>query len=186
MFKLSATNVLIFLWILSFFYLVFDQLALILLVVFLSSSLLFTHHLLIFLGLNKGPILQYFEKYGDEEDFHYPFPALFLWLGIFFITGSIWLSVALEISFGGEIVGLALLLFAAVTQRFSGFIRKNPHRYLIYPRWLYNLQMRTSRLERRRLAYMWLRLPWRARLTYNSSDRAFLQWADFIILSTLM
>jgi hypothetical protein len=43
---------------------------------------------------------------------------------------------------------------------------------------------RTTRAERRRLAYMWLRLPAKLRLIYNSNDRAFMEWADMVILST--
>jgi hypothetical protein len=58
--------------------------------------------------------------------------------------------------------------------------------FLNHPRWLFELGERTSRLERRRIAYMWLRLPLRLRLIYNSNDRAFLEWADMVILSTLM
>ena len=35
------------------------------------------------------------------------------------------------------------------------------------------------------LAYMWLHLPLRAQLSYNSSDTMFMVWADFVIMGTI-
>ena len=55
---------------------------------------------------------------------------------------------------------------------------------MAWPRWIHELREYTTRDERRRIAYNWLRLPLRTRLHYNSDDRAFMLWADLLVLST--
>ncbi|NJL96036.1 MAG: hypothetical protein HC915_21035 [Anaerolineae bacterium] len=140
---------------------------------------------MIMLGWLKGPVLVRFEKYGDEEDFFYPLPRLCFWLGLSTIFTSLWVANITQLYFPGEAIGVLVLAAGFVLNHFSDYARAHPNPLLIYPHWLLDLFFRTSRLERRRIAYMWLRLPWRTRLFYNGNDRAFLQWADSIIIATL-
>ena len=52
------------------------------------------------------------------------------------------------------------------------------------PGWYADLYPRTTLIERRRIAYMWLRLPRALRHHYNQHDDAFLRWADLVIVGT--
>jgi hypothetical protein len=54
-----------------------------------------------------------------------------------------------------------------------------------FPGWHGRFMETTSRWERRRIAYMWLRLPLRTRLLYNANDRLFFVWAEQVIVSTV-
>jgi hypothetical protein len=152
----------------------------------LASSFLFTRTLLVAFGWLKGPVLQNFEKYGEDENPYYILPYLLLWGGSFTLMSSIWISDTLHFWFAGELLGFAIMLVAWTAFRGAGYVQRHPNEWIFYPHWLYELQERTTRLERRRIAYMWLRLPWRMRLSLNGSDRAFSHWADMIIMSTLM
>jgi len=149
--------------------------------VFIVAAFFMTRDLLILTGVLKGPVLQKFEKYGDQEDFYYVLPSLIMWIGWFCITSSFWLasflpSVTPLIFFGG------MFLVAAGGLH---YYRDTLHHTLVYfPRWQYDIISRTKRQERRRLAYMWLHLPPRLRLIYNGNHRAFREWADFVILAT--
>ncbi len=60
-----------------------------------------------------------------------------------------------------------------------------PDIFLSLPHWYVELRERTTREERRRIAYMWLCLPRSTRLHYNGSDRNFQIWADQVILATI-
>ncbi|HLV34033.1 MAG TPA: hypothetical protein VKY59_02915 [Spirillospora sp.] len=140
---------------------------------------------LILTGLLKGPILQTFEKYGDAENIYYPLPSILLWLGIMTLSLTALIAERAGIVLPTVPVGLLLLAaaYAAYTQQ--DLARQYPRIFMSYPRWYHDLRDRTSRYERRRLAYMWLSLPPRLRLIYNGSDHAFNQWADLVILATM-
>jgi hypothetical protein len=135
---------------------------------------------LIISGYLKGPVLQRFERYGPEEFFYQPIPMFLVALSAFLISFNEALGMGIPIA---PLIVLFLLIAYALwsTPELS-------HRYswllLRYPYWLTELKERTSRYERRRIAYMWLRLPKRLQSVYNSDDRAFQEWADFIILGT--
>lgn len=140
---------------------------------------------LILIGLFKGPILQTFEKYGDEETVYYPLPSLLLWIGVLVISGTALMAEKTGINLNTGILGILLLLGAYFAYTNPDLARQYPQIFMVYPRWYYELRDRTSRYERRRLAYMWLWLPRRLRLIYNASDRAFNQWADLVIMATM-
>ena len=53
-----------------------------------------------------------------------------------------------------------------------------------YPRWYSELNDRTTREERRRLGYMWLRLPISLKMVYDTNDHAFFQWVDLVLVAT--
>lgn len=138
--------------------------------------------MLIMLGLLKGPVLRSLERYGDDELLYNVLPQALLWMGLSVAFGGFWLQESLAlINSPLPAVGIFILILAGLSfqyERSTAFLFR-------YPAWYHELLRRTSRSERRRIAYMWLRLSWKTQLLYNSNDRAFLQWADFIILATI-
>ena len=140
---------------------------------------------MILTGLLKGPILHTFEKYGDSENIYYPLPSLLLWAGVFVLSISRLIAETANIWLPATIPGLGLLAGAYLAQTHPELPRQFPRLFMSYPRWYFNLRDRTSRYERRRLAYMWLWLPPRLRFIYNGNDRAFNQWADLVIMATM-
>ncbi len=140
---------------------------------------------LILIGLMKGPILQTFEKYGDAENLYYPLPSMLLWAGVLMLSTTAFLADRTGIYVPTAPVGLLLLAAAYFAYTHPEIARQYPQVFMSYPRWYFELRGRTSRYERRRLAYMWLWLPRRLRLIYNSSDHAFNQWADLVIMATM-
>lgn len=149
-------------------------------------TLLLLREGLILLGLYKEPILRRFQRYGDTETFHYGLPWFLLWMACFVGLLDWWLGVVWGSATGLGLLGVLLLAVAYITYRFPSSTGQQEGVFLGYPRWLSELRPRTTRTERRRIAYMWLRLPSRLRMTYNGNDRAFLEWADMVILSTLL
>jgi hypothetical protein len=150
--------------------------------IFLVSLFFLTRILFIIFGLYKTPVIQTFEWYGPEEKIYYPVPELVLWLGIFILTGSPWIAVFVGYNHPISWPGLLLLLT-------WWYIRQHPElpeRYPILtwlPEWYRNLRSRTNRYERRRIGYMWLRLPARTRMLFHSNDTAFAQWADLVVMA---
>lgn len=131
-------------------------------------------------GLLKGPVLRACRPYREDVLYYGVLWQLVLGTGLCLVMGGFVLSQIMQrIYYPFTVVGILLIIVAAGLAHYPELNLHFP-----YPRWYFNLLDRTTRLERRRLAYMWLRLPLKAKIYYNSSDRAFLQWADFIILST--
>ena len=172
-------------WVALGFLLFFDEYNIFVTLFFVINGLIVARLMLIILGLIKGPVLQTFEKYGDEENRFFMMPRFLFWTGLLVILASFWFSSVIGVLFPAQFLGILLIIGGVLARRMAHYAVTHPSPYWIYPHWLNNLLDRTSRLERRRIAYMWLRLPWKTRLLYNSNDRAFLEWADFIILSTL-
>ncbi len=142
-------------------------------------------HVLILFGWLKEPILHQCEKYGDEEAYYLSLLPLLVWGGVFTITLSAWMSALIGLSFPLAGLGVVMILAALVGYN-SPKAAAQWHRLARLPRWYYELLDRTDRYERRRIAYMWLRLPWRARLAYNSDDCAFFVWVDLIVMGTVL
>lgn len=155
------------------------------LLIFLICTLFLTRLVLMITGRLKGPIIHSFERYGDDEPFFYPWPQFFLWLGFWLITLQFLVVAWMGILLATFWMGIALLVAAVVAYRLTNRAREWAFLRVLYPFWLQDLWERTTRIERRRIAYMWIRIPWKTRLYYNSSDQAFLQWADMIIMATL-
>jgi hypothetical protein len=156
-----------------------------LLLLFFLSVFFLARSLLIFIGLLKGPILDTCAKYGPED---YPYLSLLplvTWFGVFGLTLGAWLLAAYGAEYPVVCPGILLLLLAGLGYRYYDVLAGWHLRWVKYPRWYAELMERTTRYERRRIAYAWLRLPRRLRLTYNSNTEAFLTWADFVIMSTI-
>jgi hypothetical protein len=140
---------------------------------------------LIMTGILKGPILHTFEKYGDMETVYYPLPSLLFWGGIFVITCGFWLAAPLRSWAVLVMPGILLIAGAYYAYTHPELAQQHPQIFMSYPSWYFELRERTTRYERRRIAYMWLGLPYRMRMAFNGNDHAFNQWADLVIIATI-
>lgn len=156
---------------------------LLLMLFFAISLAMLMRSVLIMTGMYKSPILRTFEKYGDDETIYFPLPALMLWTGLTLIAAALLLTNRAWAPLAWP--GLLLLLGAYIIYQRDDIAVRYPHIFLTLPRWYADLRERTTRFERRRLAYMWLWLPRRLRLIYNASDPAFNQWADLVIMASM-
>jgi hypothetical protein len=141
---------------------------------------------LIAAGLYKDPVLRQFERYAELDDSFHLLPLLLLGMGMFAIFGGILFSATVAPRYPPMILGALFLLLAYVAREQRHKLNAYPELFLAMPRWYAELRSRTTREERRRIAYMWLCLPRSMRLHLNGSDRHFLLWADMVILATVM
>jgi hypothetical protein len=140
---------------------------------------------LIVFGLYKDPILCSFEQYGPDERLPLPMATLLGWVGALVVVMGLWTSTYFPVPIPLVTFGIGLMVAAGLCFYAYSNIYKWYYRVIGLPRWHHDLLSRTTRYERRRIAYMWLHLPWRLRLLYNSSDSSFLLWADFVIMGTI-
>ena len=155
------------------------------LAVFLLVASMFVRSVLVFLGLHKGPILGSFQKYGGEEEFYFPLMHVIIWTSILVL--SLLLALAVYLDATNTVLSLAVVI-AFFGYHLYGYIKRyaqrHPDIFLHHPYWYRELRDRTTRDERRRVAYMWLRLPVTLRLIYSANDRAFFQWVDLVIVTS--
>jgi len=139
---------------------------------------------LIVIGLYKTPIIHSFEAYGPDEVPPMPVMTLIVWMGA--LTALLGMVGVWSLRLGSVFLftGISILVVSLAAFFWRNSFADTYHRLAYFPRWYYDLRDRTTRYERRRIAYMWLMLPHRTRLIYNSSDLQFRIWADFIILGT--
>ncbi len=142
--------------------------------------------ILIGLGLYKDPILHHFERYAEFDDSFHLLPELLVGMGLFALFGGFLFSAAVAPRFPPMLLGLIFLLAAYVARERRSDLNAYPQIFLAFPRWYVDLRERTTREERRRLAYMWLCLPRKMRLHLDGSDHHFQLWADQVIIATIM
>lgn len=134
---------------------------------------------LIVMGAYKDPIFASFEDYGDERIFS-PMFSLVAW-GIILAYVMLYWYISPGIAFTvGLVMGLPLV---AIRESFTEMLMKYHEAFRVFPRWYYKLVQNTDRVERRRLAYMWLRLPPRTRLLYNTHTTFFDQWVEQVLVT---
>jgi hypothetical protein len=141
--------------------------------------------ILVAVGLYKDPVLHHFERYAEADDAYYLLPPLLLASGLFAFAGGFLFSAAFAPRFPAFLIGAILLILAYIAREYRRYMRQYPQIFLSFPRWYAELSERTTREERRRIAYMWLCLPRSMRMHLNGSDRHFLIWADQVILATV-
>lgn len=151
----------------------------IVIVFFLARSLL------VLTGFLKEPILETFREYGPLEKPYLPMLPLWGWSGAGVFIAGLWFRQYSAASLTLSVMGIFMLIALGMAYNSYGTAAKWHFLLLKMPNWYHQLQDRTTRYERRRVAYMWLHLPPKLRLTYNSSDLLFLQWADFVIIATI-
>ncbi len=146
---------------------------------FFIVAILFFRASLITLGYYKEPVLTAFQQYGDEVNFS-PLLETVLWgilLGYMFF-------VALVPSSSLIMLGVVMfVVFVSLYWQLKDNINNRPDVFLQYPRWYREIVDHTSREERRKLSYMWLVLPFRTRLLYNTRQDAFHKWVELVMLS---
>lgn len=147
--------------------------------IFFIVSVLFIRATLITLGFYKEPVLHAFQQYGEEVGFS-PLLDMFLWGGILAYMIFLAFVPSTFLIILGVITGVAMTTFY---WRIKANIMNYPTFFLLYPRWYYDIIDRTSREERRKLSYMWLGLPLRTRLLYNTRDDAFEMWVELVVIS---
>ncbi len=141
--------------------------------------------ILIAVGLYKDPILHHFERYAEADDAFYLLPRLLLASGLFALAGGFLFTATLAPRFPAFLIGGILLLLAYVAREYRRYMLAYSQIFLSFPHWYAELRERTTREERRRIAYMWLCLPRPMRSHLSGSDRHFLVWADQVILATV-
>jgi hypothetical protein len=135
-------------------------------------------------GWWKEPILRQFRAYGGERRF-YPLAQLCVWMCASLLS----LAITLYPRRTPSIIllgGLALLFVVMWTRNYPETSRALLDRLPIYPLWYRRLREYTSRFERRRIGYLWLRLPGHLRALLNRHDAVFMQWADFVIMGAVL
>jgi len=150
--------------------------------VFFASLFFLARVIFVIIGLYKTPVIRSFETYGPEDHVYSPIPELLLWLGILTLSGAPWIAVFAGYHDPISWPGVMLIVLWGLTRQHPEWPQHYPS-LLLLPRWYNELRERTNRYERRRIAYMWLRLPPRVRQHMHSNDTAFRLWADFVIMS---
>ncbi|MBE2184123.1 MAG: hypothetical protein IAE89_11900 [Anaerolineae bacterium] len=133
----------------------------------------------------KGPILRTCEPYAPEEPIFDPIPSILFWAGSLILTISTGLTVFARIEAPIYIIGALLMIIGFWIGQREREGRLRIMEWLPLPAWYKTLKERTTREERRHIAYMWLNLPESTRAHFNDSDMAFAKWVDLMIMSTV-
>ena len=152
--------------------------------VFLLSLAALIRMSLVLSGRLKGPLLSTYEPYGEEQPF-YPLPMLLFWMGTLIFTSGVLLYGSARGFIGLDLIGFSLWILALLAHYFRGIGMSVMRLLPTLPRWTLRLRDVAGRVERRRVAYMWLRLPRRTRLLYNISDRFFFLWVDLVVMASV-
>jgi hypothetical protein len=139
---------------------------------------------LIVAGVLKTPVLRRFERYTVFDDTFYPLPGFLFAVGGLTLCAGVLLRQMTDTTFPAHTPGIALLVCGFLAYRGYSVAKRFPRLFLAYPRWYADLRERTTREERRRIAYLWLFLPRRTRQFYNVHTWAFNQWVDLVLAST--
>lgn len=134
---------------------------------------------LVVIGVYKDPVFTSFEDYGEERIFS-PMFSFVSWGGFFAYIMLFWyLNPGVAFSLGLIIV----LPLTATRATFLDMLYKYHESFRIFPLWYYRLVQNTDRQERRRLAYLWLRLPLKTRMIYNTHTILFEQWVEQVLVT---
>ena len=131
-------------------------------------------------GMYKDPVLASFEHFGEEEPVFSPVFNIFVWgASVVYLLLFLYFPAGMLITIG-VIIAVPIYSFRyEVTQ----FVKNQQSPSRMFPLWYGDLVDRTTRQERRRIAYMWLRLPARTRIIYNTSTPYFMHWVDQVLLT---
>lgn len=148
------------------------------------GAVMFGRVLLIAAGLYKDPVLHSFQRYAYMDDTYLIYIPFLLWLGVLSLAAGWLYTMALAPRFPPFTFGVVLLVLTYFAFQHREWIARR-NWLILLPRWYVELRERTTREERRRIAYMWLALPLRTRLRLSASDHHFRMWADLVILCTV-
>jgi hypothetical protein len=156
-----------------------------LLVLTLISSIYFLRNLMILAGWLKSPLLRNFERYGVGDDSYTVMPELLMsFVLLLFSVTALLMESFFKTALPVVLIAMVYLV-GWLMLRSRLVARRIPLLFLSLPIWYSDLRERTTREERRRIAYRWLSLPLRTRLAYSANDHAFHLWADLVILGTV-
>lgn len=129
---------------------------------------------LIITGSYKDPVLASFEVYGDERIFSPMFSFLAWGIGFTYLMLFWYINLGTAYSLGL----IAVIFLGIFREPFMNILYKYHESFRIFPFWYHELTQNTNREERRRLAYLWLRLPRKTRMVYNTHTVFFWQWVE--------
>jgi hypothetical protein len=154
-------------------------------ILILVGGYFFARTILVILGRLKSPLLHTFEPYTDTPPMYNSLRNIAIWLTILLFGIVSCLADFMRVPFMLviPIVLAAIIAFAAEAN--AAAIYERVPCLMPLPGWYRELMARTTKLERRHLAYRWLALPSRARAHYNYNDKAFRLWADLVIASCI-
>src|SRR5262249_47742862 len=137
---------------------------------------------LILFGRIKEPVLRSFEHYGEELHYSPVFQLILRTLAVIVCIEMLVSAIRRISPFIPGLTILALLVLMYID--FSTPAIKVLQRLLwllpVFPLWYRDVLSRTSRYERRRIGYLWYRLPAKTRSAFNLSDELFIEWVDFV------
>lgn len=141
------------------------------------------YYLIVASGLFKGSLMAHFRSYGPDKPL-YPFSRLLDTLAVWSLMVSSMLD-SLTMESRTDWVFAPAVFFSISLMAFAGsaITRWRPELRESLPRWYHELLVDSTRLERRHLAYAWLRIPRRMRWRLNSDQASFRVWADMVRLT---
>jgi glycerol uptake facilitator-like aquaporin len=160
---------------------------LILLLAFIAPAIASFYYGAIVSGVYKDPLMARFRVYGDEQ--RPPFLSRFLvavgaWLLVFSVMITVlFIPTPTHRSANPTPVAFSVLAFMVLTG--SAIAYFHPTLRELLPRWYFDLLRTTTRQERRRIAYAWLRLPARLRWRLNGNPAAFRVWVELVLLTVI-
>ncbi len=149
-----------------------------------ASGLMLMRVVIIAVGMLKEPVLTAMARYESIDAF-YLLPLFLLMITIFIGSISGLVGMFQPTARFGLVLAIPLAIFSYMAFAAHPLASRYPHIMCPLPRWYADLRAETTREERRRIAYMWLRLPLRNRLRYNISNTHFRLWCDLVILGTV-
>ncbi len=151
----------------------------ILLLIFFAVVILFVRSTMVTLGFYKEPVLAAFQQYGDEVGFS-PMLEMVLWgVALAYLILLALVPSGFLILFGLMLISTGAVFYMRIREN----IMNRPDFFLQYPRWYREIVDHTTREERRKISYMWLSLPLRTRLLYNTREDAFRKWVELVVIS---
>jgi len=134
---------------------------------------------LIVIGAYKDPLLATFESYGELR-LAKPIVMFVLWIIMLIYIMLFWYMHSAFVF----AVGLTLFIpVGAFYIPILRFINRYEETFTQYPHWYHELVEIADREERRRIAYMWLRLPPATRMIYNVNQTSFRHWVEQVLLT---
>ena len=155
------------------------------LLITLVGAVLIVRVILIGTGFYKEPLLRSFQRYAQLDDSYNLLPPLLLGMGVFTLGAGYLFAGVITTQYAPFLFAAIFFALAYYAHDRRAWMAQYPDIFLSLPHWYVELRERTTREERRRIAYMWLCLPRSTRLHYNGSDRNFQIWADQVILATI-
>lgn len=137
---------------------------------------------LILSGRLKGIILRRWELYQPNEIFFDPVSHMSFWGGMALLSIGLLVAAQFRLNTPIYLLGAAGIAFGYWRSSRQGEPDDEP---FPLPLWYAELVRRTTREERRHIAYRWLYLPDGTRRALSDNDAAFRLWADLMIVSTI-